>query len=179
MAAGLVRKKEESCHCDLIRKDVILPDGFQYSYYQCLKCNRVEYTPQQVQHLMDYSQNHLFIFISDWIFLWICTSNNSISWDTKTQKQMLLSLCKFTQENNISSEISGFNPYCTESYMNIINHNAASLIDIGMMELKRVNTHQENLFLTESGKIRGKEISNKLVPDLLEKFKEFRHNFQN
>lgn len=178
MAAGLVRKKEESCHCDLIRKDVILPDGFQYSYYQCLKCNHIEYTPQQAQHLMDYSQNHLFIFISDWIFLWIYAGNNSIFWNTKTQKQMLLSLCKFTQENNIPSEISEFNTHCLELYMDAITRNVASLIDIGMMKLKRINDYQKNLFLTESGKIKGKEISDKLAPELLEKFKEFRHNFQ-
>lgn len=180
MTTDSVKKKEESCHCDWIRKDVVLPDGFQYFYYRCPKCSRTEYTLQQVQRLMDYSENHLFMFVSDWILAWLYVGDGApISGITKLQKQIFIILYEFAQENNIPSENPGFRAYKYGPYTEAIDRNIAALVDIGMVESRgRINTNHERFFLTDAGKAKGKEALDKLTPEQIEKLKDLRRDLQ-
>lgn len=53
------------------RIDRTLTDGFSYSYFQCPRCHRVEYTPSEAQRLMDYSETHRYLFLDDLVLIWM------------------------------------------------------------------------------------------------------------
>lgn len=67
---------DECTHTSFIRKDVELDNGFKYHYYQCADCGLVEYPLKQAQALLDYSKDHLFMFVEDWILAWMAVKVN-------------------------------------------------------------------------------------------------------
>lgn len=180
MTTNSVKKKEESCHCEMVRKDVTLPDGFNYFYYQCERCSRAEYTPGQVQKLMDYAKDHQFMFVSDWILAWLYLGEDApISGITLLQKQMFIILYEFAQEYNVISENPGFRAYKFGPFTETIDRNIAALMDIGMVESRgRINTDSERFFLTEKGKISGKERLDRLTDEQITDLRKLRRDLQ-
>ncbi|WP_148305842.1 hypothetical protein [Candidatus Methanoplasma termitum] len=162
------------------RKDIKLPDGFSYFYYQCPRCSKVEYTPQEAQRLMDYARDHQFLFVSDWILAWLYVGDGApVSGIIKLQKQIFVILYEFAQENDIPSENPGFRAYKFGPYTEAIDRNIASLMDIGLVESRgRTNSEQERFFLTEKGKASGKEALDKLTPEQMNKLKLLRADLQ-
>lgn len=180
MTAESVRKKEESCRCKMVSKEVVLGDGFRYSYYQCEKCSRAEYNPEQVQKLMDYAESHQFMFVSDWILAWLYVGNDApVSGITMLQKQMFIVLYEFAQTNDIPSENPGFRAYKYGPYTETIDRNIASLMSIGLVESRgRINSNNERFFLTEIGKNAGKESLGKLTSKQIMEFECLRRDLQ-
>ena len=180
MTTKSVKKREESCLCGMVRKDVTLPDGFQYHYYQCSKCSRAEYTPEQVQRLMDHSAAHQFMFVSDWILAWLYAGGDApVSGIIQLQKQMFVVLYEFAQDHNIPSENPGFRAYKFGPYTETIDRNVAALMDIGMVESRgTINTNYERFFLTEAGKAAGKEALGRLTPEQAAELEDLRRDLQ-
>jgi len=180
MTAESVKKREESCNCRMVSKEVTIADGFRYSYYRCEKCSRSEYTPEQVQKLLDYAKDHQFVFVSDWILAWLYIGNDApVSGITILQKQMFIVLYEFAQNNNIPSENPGFRSYKFGPYTETIDRNIASLMSIGLIESRgKINSENERFFLTEKGKTAGKESFDKLTSDQKAELEKLRRDLQ-
>jgi 8-oxo-dGTP pyrophosphatase MutT (NUDIX family) len=105
----------------------------------------VEYPLKQAQALMDYSRNHLFMFVEDWILAWMAVSDDGtyapIPGITMIQKQMVVIIREFAPDHDIPSE----NP--EETFRKLASHfteiNAAG----GIVE----NPDGEYLFIFRNG----------------------------
>jgi len=180
MTAKSTKNKEEACRCNMVRKNVILDDGFQYCYYQCSNCSRSEYDPGQVQKLINYAKNNRYMFISDWILAWLYIGDDApVSGIIRLQKQMFIILYEFAQTNNIPSENPGFRAYKFGPYTETIDRNIMALTEIGLVETRgKINTNSERFFLTELGKIAGKEALEKLTQQQIMELNKLRRDLQ-
>lgn len=147
-------------HSTYVRKDVRLPDGFEYHYFQCSDCGIVEYPPVQAQKLLDYSKEHLFMFVEDWILAWMSARVGGevvpVPGITVMQKQLFIITYEFAPEHNIPTENPGFKAYKYGPYAHRIDRALQTLDDAGMIEsIGRLNTNGERFYLTESGRNRG------------------------
>ena len=176
MTAASVKKQSDSCKCKMLRNDVKLPDGFRYFYFRCSICGKVEYTPQELQHLMDYAKDHQFMFVSDWILAWLYAGEGtSLSGKTMLRKQIITVIYQFSHENHIPSEDPGFGSGKIDPYTVAVIRNIASLKDIGVVESRGMTDSEHRwLFLTEKGKAPGKEALDKLTPEQVKKLKEIK-----
>ena len=158
----------KSCECESHeKKTVVLSDGFTYHYFQCPKCSRVEYPLKQAQALMDYSKNHLFMFVEDWILAWMVVSDTDsfapIPGITMIQKQMVIIIREFAPEHDIPSENPGFKAYRFGPYTERIDRALDTLYHAGLIYSKgRINSNNERFYPTEEGVERGKAILSKL-----------------
>lgn len=103
----------ELCTHDAFEKiDAVLPDGFSYFYYQCPVCGTVEYPLKQAQKLLDYSKEHVFMFVEDWIIAWIAVGvvdGHAPALEIATvQKQMLTLTSEFAPQHDIPTENPGY-----------------------------------------------------------------------
>ena len=175
---------KEPCVCELHEKKIVnLPDGFTYFYYQCPKCSRVEYPLKQAQALIDYSKDHIFMFVEDWILAWMATSDFDvyapIPGITTIQKQMVIIINEFAPEHNIPSENPGFKAYKFGPYTERIDRAIDSLYKAGYIYSKgKINTNSERFYLTESGITKGKKILSRLSSDVLEDLKTLKRELQ-
>lgn len=174
----------KSCACELHeKKTVVLPDGFTYYYYQCPKCSRVEYPLKQAQALIDYSKDHLFMFVEDWILAWMAVSDSEayapIPGITTIQKQMVIIIREFAPEHDIPSENPGFKAYKFGPYTERIDRAIDSLYNAGYIYSKgRINSNSERFYITESGIEKGKKILSKLPSDVLEDLVSLKRDLQ-
>ncbi len=158
----------KQCTCESHeKKTVILPDGFTYHYFQCPKCSRVEYPLKQAQALLDYSKDHLFMFVEDWILAWMAVSDTGsyapIPGITTIQKQMVIIIREFAPEHNIPSENPGFKAYRFGPYTERIDRALDTLYHAGLIYSKgRINSNNERFYLTGEGAERGRKILSRL-----------------
>ena len=174
----------KQCGCEEHeKKTVTLPDGFSYYYYQCKKCSRVEYPLKQAQALMDYSRNHIFMFVEDWIIAWMAVKLNGeyipIPGITTMQKQMVIIIREFAQNHNIPSENPGFKAYKFGPYTERIDRALDNLNHAGYVEsIGRINTNSERFTLSEKGKEKGNYILKKLGKENTRALEELKHDLQ-
>lgn len=158
----------EQCeHDSFERKDVTLPDGFSYHYYQCPVCGIVEYPLGQAQRLLDYSKDHVFMFVEDWILAWMAVKVGGesvpVSGITAMQKQIFIITYEFAQEHEIPSENPGYRAYKYGPYSHRIERALQTLDEAGLVtSVGRLNTNSERFYLTESGEKRGEVLLSKL-----------------
>ena len=174
-------KRNDECECKhMERVDRTLDDGFSYHYFQCPTCGRIEYPPCEAQKLLDHSREHLFMYIDDWILLWMYVGNgDSVHMITELQKDMPMVLRGFAQRNNITSESLGFEEYESRTYAGRIERCIDTLTKMGFVTShSRINSESERLLLTESGTKVASEISKKLTEEQLESLRRLRRRFQ-
>lgn len=172
------------CACESHEKKTVeLPDGFTYYYYQCPKCSRVEYPLKQAQALIDYSKDHLFMFVEDWILAWMAVSDSDeyapIPGITTIQKQMVIIIREFAPEHDIPSENPGFKAYRFGPYTERIDRAIDSLYNAGYIYSKgRINSNSERFYITESGIEKGKKILSRLPSDVLKDLISLKRDLQ-
>ena len=172
------------CTCESHEKKTVkLPDGFTYYYYQCPKCSRVEYPLKQAQALIDYSKDHLFMFVEDWILAWMAVSDSDvyapIPGITTIQKQMVIIIREFAPEHDMPSENPGFKAYKFGPYTERIDRAIDSLYKAGYIYSKgRINTKSERFYLTENGIEKGKNILSGLPSDVIEDLISLKRDLQ-
>lgn len=172
---------KDECRCEhMERVDRTLDDGFNYHYYQCPICCRVEYTPSEAQKLFDYSRDHLFMYVDDWILLWMYVGGGDpVHGITELQKGISMVLREFAQQNNIPTESPGSRERESGSYACWIEHHIDTLADMGFVTgYDRIDSESERLFLTESGKKAASERSKLLTEEQLESLRRLRRSFQ-
>ncbi len=163
----MMKSSDECTHEVYDRKDVRIPNGISYHYYQCRRCGRVEYPLKQAQALLDYSEDHVFMFVEDWILAWMATKVADeyvpIPGITTIQKQMFVLIYEFAQQHDIPSENPGFRAYKFGPYAERIDRALQNLDEMGYVHSKgRLNTNNERFYLTEQGEQRGEEILSRL-----------------
>ncbi len=169
-AHGAEMSTELCTHNAFEKIDAVLPDGFSYFYYQCPVCGTVEYPLKQAQKLLDYSKEHIFMFVEDWIIAWIAVGavdGHAPALEIATvQKHMLTLTSEFAPQHDIPTENPGYwadgiGP-CTQR----IDRALQTLYEAGLVTFeKRKGTGQERICLTESGRMRGKALLSKLDAD--------------
>ena len=181
--ADIMTSKKE-CGCEsYIKKSVTLPDGFTYYYFQCPKCSRVEYPLRQAQALIDYSKDHIFMFVEDWILAWMATSDTNeyapIPGITMIQKQMVIIIREFAPEHDIPSENPGFKAYKFGPYTERIDRALDVLYKSGYVNSKgRINSNNERFYLTEEGVAKGKAILSKFDQGIIDDLLALKHDLQ-
>lgn len=161
----------EPCTHDTFEKiDAVLPDGFSYCYYQCPLCGTVEYPLKQAQKLLDYSKEHIFMFVEDWIIAWIAIGADSgqapASEIATVQKQMLVLTSEFAPRHDIPTENPGFRACGPGPCAQRVDRALQTLDEAGLVTFERKNsTGQELICLTESGRKHGKALLSKLDAD--------------
>ncbi|MFA6718798.1 MAG: hypothetical protein WCS15_06940 [Prevotella sp.] len=150
----------------MVRRDFTLNDGFSYYYYQD-KTGHVEYPISQAQKLFEYSKEHQFMFISDWILAWLYAGEDfPVTGITMLQKSLFIVFMEFAQKHDIPSENPGFTGYKFGPYTEAIDYNLNALIEMGLVISNgRINSQKERFFLTEHGKEAGLKAFNKLKPN--------------
>ena len=101
-----------SCGCgSYTERTVELPDGFTYQYIQCTGCSRVEYTLGQAQALIEYSREHLFLFVEDWVLAWMALPDpdgcNPAPGTAAIREQVDTVMRSFAGDHGIPSEDPG------------------------------------------------------------------------
>lgn len=162
-------------------KSVVLPDGFAYNYYQCPRCFRVEYSLKQAQALIDYSRDHLFMFVEDWILAWMAVPDSDVHAHvpgiTSIQKQMVVVIRDFAAENNIFSENPGFGSYESGPYAERVDRAIETLDDAGYIHSEgRSNTDIEIFSLTDKGIEKGKRLLSRFDSTTLDKLKALKRD---
>ena len=174
-------KRYDECRCEHMEcVDRTLDDGFSYHYFQCPTCGRIEYPPCEAQKLLDYSREHQFMYIDDWILLWMYVGNrDSVHTITELQKDILMVLREFAQRNNITSESLGFEEYESETYAGRMERCIDTLTRMGFITSHcRIDSKSERLLLTESGTTVASEISKMLTEEQLESLRRLRRRLQ-
>ena len=172
---------KDECECvSMERVDRTLSDGFTYHYYQCPRCYRVEYPPCEAQRLLDYSRDHIFMFLDDWILLWMYVGDGApVCGITKLQKDMFIVLMEFATENDIPSENPGFRAYKFGPYAGRIDRCIDTLTRMGLVvSYGRINSESERFFLTEAGKGAASRVSEKLTEDQIVSLRALRNDLQ-
>lgn len=176
----MTTKRNEHCLCDMIRVDRILDDGFEYHYYQCSKCSRVEYPVCQAQRLVEYAENHRFMFIDDWILAWLCAGDGApVLGITKLQKELFIIFKEFAPEHNIPTENPGFRAYKFGPYTERIDQCVQTLMEMGLIaSTGRMNSENERFVITDKGMQFGKEALSKLTAKDFQDFKSLKDDLQ-
>lgn len=159
------------------------PDiGISYYYYQCSdpKCSMVSYPMKELQKLFDYSKDHQFLFLEDWIFiLFYALKDSPIAGRTSLQKQVFLMMVEFAQKENIPTENIGFYGYKYGPYDDRIADALECMIDDGfVIKNGRKGSSKETLYLTEEGIDRAKKSFDKLTEEQKTKVIESRKEYQ-
>lgn len=173
--------KKDDCQCNSMeRVERTLPDGFSYYYYQCPRCNRVDYPPCEAQKLLEYSKTHTFLFLDDWILLWLYIGDGApVCGITKLQKDIFIVTMEFAQKNNIPSENPGFKAYKFGPYTERIDRSIDTLTKMGLVKsVGRLNTDVERFFLTESGINVAAKLSRSLTQEQMKALRELREDLQ-
>ena len=156
--------------------------GFSYYYYQCTdsKCSEVYYPMDQLQRLMEYSEEQQFMFLEDWIFaLFYSLSDSPIVGRTSLQKQIFLLMMEFAQEENIATENIGFYGYKYGPYDDRITDAVDVMIEGSLISKNgRKNTDKERFILTAESIERAKESFDKLTANQKDKLVELRKEYQ-
>jgi len=174
-------KKSSHCECGSWEKvERIVDADFRYYYYQCSYCHRVEYPFSEAQKILDYSKEHVFFFVSDWILVWLCIGDNApIYGITRLQKQMFIVYYEFAQNYGIPTENPGFAGYKYGPYTERIDTALDSLYSLGFISSEgRLNTDKEMFTLTNAGEEKAKMLLEKLTSEQQEKLHELRRELQ-
>jgi hypothetical protein len=145
-----------------------LADGFYYYYFICRECHEVRFPAIQLQRLQDYSKEHLFLFVEDWILLLLYagrefSGRKYIAGITMYQKMLFLIFNQIAPQNNIPTENPGFYGYKYGPYSARIDAAIDLLIQYGFIKTRnRRSSSTERFIITSTGKKRGKELFDKL-----------------
>ncbi len=166
------------CECPIHEKKTVqLPDGFTYFYYQCPDCARIEYPPEQAQALLDYSKEHIFMFIEDWVLVWMTISEGtehvSTLDDNMIKEAVVRMIQGFADEHNISSEILEDVHRCDTS-MKRIERAIDALCLCGYLS----PVDGERFSLTDGGIKAGKRLLSKFDPRTLDDLIQMKHRIQ-
>lgn len=147
-----------------------------YSYEQCKICNMVVYPLRELQKIYDYSKNHQFMFVQDWILSLMYTNTEvPIIGITCFEKMLFLTIYEFAQEQNIPSENPGFKGYKFGPYSERIDDILNGLEDADLIKTEgRRGTKGEYFILTKTGQEMAKKSFDKLTPDQQKKYIELR-----
>lgn len=173
----------QCAHSTYVRKEVELPDGFAYHYYQCPECGIVEYPLKQAQKLLDYSKSHIFMFVEDWILAWMAVKVGGefvpVSGITAMQKQMFILTYEFAPKHDIPSENPGFKAYKYGPFAHRIDRALQTLDSAGLVtSVGRMNTNSERFYLTESGQERGVAMLSRFDKDVLKDLEALKVDLQ-
>lgn len=149
---------------------------FNYSYEQCKGCNMVIYHLKELQKLYDYSENHQFMFVQDWILSLMCTNPEvPIIGITNFEKMLFLTIYEFAKEENIPSENPGFRGYKFGPYSERIDDILNGLEDANLLKTEgRRGTKGEYFSLTIAGNELAKKSFNKLTEKQQKEYIELR-----
>lgn len=162
------------------RSEHTLEDGFSYYYMVCRDCHEVRFPATQFQRLKDYSKDHLFLFVEEWILLLLYAGrefegHEYIAGITLYQKMLFLIFYEFAPTHNIPTENPGFYGYKYGPYSARIDKAIDLLIQYGFIKTKnRRSSSTERFILTQKGIERGKEIFGKLSRDQQDALASFR-----
>jgi len=174
--------KKTECGCenwDKIDRNID-GTGVRYHYYQCNKCYKVDYPPSEIQKLMNYAENHQFMFVSDWIMAWLYSGDGvPVSGITMLQKQLFIIFKEFAPKNNIPTENPGFRAYKFGPYTERIDGIIDSLMSLDLIvSLGRMNTVKEIFYLTDPGMKEGEVAFNKLNKEQQSELRDLRRELQ-
>ncbi|MCL2607543.1 MAG: hypothetical protein FWD92_03170 [Methanomassiliicoccaceae archaeon] len=156
--------------------------GISYYYLQCTdpKCSKVIYPMDQLQKLMDHSEEHQFMFLEDWILtLFHALPESDIVGWTSLQKQVFLVMVEFAQEERIPTENIGFYAYDYGPYDDRITDATDVMVEGGIIEKQgRYSPKNVRFRLTPAGTERAAESFDKLTEDQKKKLIELRKEYQ-
>lgn len=150
------------------KEERALEDGFAYYYMICRECHEVKFPAIQLQRIQDYSKEHLFLFVEDWVLLILYVGrefegHEYIAGITLYQKMLFLIFNEFAPEHDIPSENPGFYGYKYGPYSARIDKAIDLLIQFGFIKTKnRRSSATERFIITPMGQERAAEIFNKL-----------------
>ena len=160
------------------------PEGMSisYHYFQCKnkKCSVVIYPMDQLQKLMEYSDEHQFMFLEDWIFalFYALPESNIVGW-TSLQKQVFLMMIEFAQEEHIPTENIGFYAYDYGPYDDRITDALKVMIANGLIQKEgRYSPMKTRFRLTPPGMERAEGSFNKLTDEQKLKIIDRRKEYQ-
>jgi hypothetical protein len=162
------------------REERMLEDGFSYYYMICRECHEVRFPATQLQRLQDYSKEHLFLFVEDWVLLLLYAGrefegHEYIAGITLYQKMLFLAFYEFAPKHNIPTENPGFYGYKYGPYSARIDNVIDLLIQYGFIKTKNTRSSSTERFtLTPTGLERGRRIFNKLSKDQQDNLIAFR-----
>ncbi len=135
---------------------------------------------KELQKLLDYSKEHQFLFLEDWIFiLFYALKDSPIVGRTSLQKQVFLMMVEFAQDENIPTENIGFYGYKYGPYDDRISDALECMIDDGfIVKNGRKGSSKETLYLTKEGIDRAERSFNKLTDEQKTKVIELRKEYQ-
>ena len=169
--------KKDSCNSNHIWEKVehTLDDGFSYYYLICKICHDVRFPGPQLQNIQDYSKDHLFIFVQDWVLLLLYAGHEYIAGITHYQKMLFLIFYEFVPKFNIPTENPGFYGYKYGPYSARIDAAIDFLIQYDYIITEgRKSSSKERFYITDKGKKKGNIIFNKLSVDQQMALMEFR-----
>ena len=160
------------------------PEGMRisYYYYQCNnpKCSKVIYPIDQLNILMEYAEEHQFLFLEDWmlILFYALPESNIVGW-TSLQKQVFLLMIEFAQKEHIPTENIGFYAYDYGPYDDRITDALNVMIHDGLIEKQgKYSPMKTRFIITQEGMKRGEESFAKLTVNQKEKLIELRKEYQ-
>ncbi len=156
---------EDSCHNEHVweKAERTLENGFSYYYLICKDCHIVRFPGPQLQSLQDYSKEHLFLFVQDWVLLLLYAGHEYIAGITHYQKMMFLIFYEFAPKFDIPTENPGFYGYKYGPYSDRIDAAIEFLIQHGYIRAEgRKSSSKERFYITDKGREKGEKIFNKL-----------------
>jgi len=154
-----------------------LEDDFSYYYMICNQCHKVRFPAIELQKILDYSKENLFLLVEDWVLLLPFVNDKYIAGITRYQKMLFLIYKKFIIEEEIPTENPGFYGYKYGPYSIRIDHAIENMIRNGYIEKKGRKSSQREIFsITNDGKNRAKKIHNRLSKkqqDALSAFRKY------
>lgn len=167
--SSLHRENCISDHSHVWKKEErTLDDGSSYYYMICQECHEIRFPGIQLQRLQDYSKDHLFLFVEDWVLLLLYAGkefegHEYISGITMYQKMLFLIFYEFAPQYNVPTENPGFYGYKYGPFSARIDAAIDLLIQFGFLKtMNRRSSSTERFIITPLGRERGEEIFNKL-----------------
>lgn len=163
-----------------VKEERTLEDGFSYYYMVCKECHEVRFPANQLQKLQDYSKEHLFLYVEDWILLLLYAGREFrgpkyIAGITLYQKMLFLVFNELAPQYNIPTENPGFYGYKYGPYSARIDAAIDLLIQYGFIRTRNQRSSStERFIITPAGKQRGKEIFDKLSASQKKAILDFR-----
>jgi hypothetical protein len=167
-----------------IRIERKLEDGFIYHYYTCETCHQVKYPSEELSKIFLYKKEHLFLTLRETVMILLYAgekiysdpNKNYIPGITFLQKLLFLFYMEVSPNLKIPAENPGYFSYKYGPYSDSID----DLLNV-MIETKsictsggRKSSSTELFYLSDAGKIKAKNIFEKLNPNQQQYIIEFR-----
>ena len=153
------------------RIDRTLTDGFSYSYYQCSRCHRVEYTPSEAQRLMDYSGTHRYLFLDDLVLIWMSIHACERPTDILSLQKGILSLAtSLGEDEDTFTDDPCFMTLASGHHSIRLDRMIKTLADMDRI-IMTDDDYAIRISLTAEGRIAGLDALRKLTPEQLDRAK--------